>query len=100
MQLKLLGIAGTTSISATAAAIKGLSKEEAIAALATTELNETEMAAALVKAGYTNATATQTAALAVEAREQEAKHIADDDEGKEHQLQQALQLDYLLQQQA
>lgn len=72
MQLKLLGIAGTTSISATAAAIKGLSKEEAIAALATTELNETEMAAALVKAGYTNATATQTAALAVEAREQEA----------------------------
>ena len=55
MQLKLLGIAGTTSISATAAAIKGLSKEEAIAALATTELNETEMAAALVKAGYTNA---------------------------------------------
>ena len=76
MQLKLLGIAGTTSISATAAAIKGLSKEEAIAALATTELNETEMAAALVKAGYTNATATQTAALAVEAREQEAEAAA------------------------
>ena len=76
MQLKLLGIAGTTSISATAAAIKGLSKEEAIAALATTELNETEMAAALVKAGYTNATATQTAALAVEAREKEAEAAA------------------------
>lgn len=76
MQLKLLGIQGTTSISATAAAIKGLSTEKAIAALATTELNETEMAAALVKAGYTNATATQTAALAVEVREQEAEAAA------------------------
>ena len=76
MQLKLLGIAGTTSVSATAAAVKGLSREEAIAALATTDLNKNEMAAALVKAGYTNATATQTAALAVEAREEEAKAAA------------------------
>lgn len=71
-KLKLLGIAGTTSISATAAAVKGLSTEETIAALATTNLNKDEMAAALVKAGYTNATASQTAALALEAREEEA----------------------------
>ena len=66
-----MGIAGTTSISATAAAIKGLSDEEVIAALTTTELTQEEMAAALVKAGYTNATALQTAELAAEAREQE-----------------------------
>ena len=76
MQLKLLGIAGTTSVSATAAAIRGLSQEEAVAALATTELSETEMAAALTKAGYTNATALETASLAVEVREQEAAAAA------------------------
>lgn len=72
MQLKLLGIAGTTSIVAASTAIKGLSLEEATAALATTNLSESEMAAVLVKNGFTNATALEAAANAMEAREQEA----------------------------
>ena len=57
MQLKPLGIQGTTSIVAASTAIKGLSLEEATAALATTNLSESEMAAVLVKNGFTNATA-------------------------------------------
>lgn len=72
MQLKLLGIQGTTSIVAASTAIKGLSLEEATAALATTNLSESEMAAVLVKNGFTNATALEAAANAMEAREQEA----------------------------
>jgi cell division protein FtsB len=72
MQLKLLGIEGTTSIAAAAAATKGLSLEEATAALATTNLTEAEIAAVLVKNGFTKAISLKSAAQAIEMREQEA----------------------------
>ena len=72
MQLKLLGIEGTKSIAAAAAATKGLSLEETTAALATTNLTEAEIAAVLVKNGFTKAISLKSAAQAIEMREQEA----------------------------
>ena len=74
MQLKLLGIVGSTSINTVTGAIKGLTAEEQIAALATTELSEEEMALALQKAGLTSSTAINMAEQAAETRvlEQEA----------------------------
>ena len=75
MQLKLLGIAGSSSINAVTGAIKGLSTEEQIAALATTELSESEMALALQKSGLTAATSIDIAAQAEEARVKEANAV-------------------------
>ena len=72
MQLKLLGIEGTKSIAVAAAATKGLSLEETTAALATTNLTEAEIAAVLVKNGFTKAISLKSAAQAIEIREQEA----------------------------
>jgi len=71
-ELKLLGIQGSTSITAVSAAIKGLTIDEAAAALATTNLSEAEIAAVLVKNGFTSATALETAANIVDARTKEA----------------------------
>ena len=50
---------------------KGLTLEEQIAALTTTELTEEEMALALQKVGLTSNTAINTAATAAETREME-----------------------------
>ena len=65
---------GSTSINTVTGAIKGLTAEEQIAALATTELSEEEMALALQKAGLTSSTAINMAEQAAETRvlEQEA----------------------------
>ena len=75
MQLKLLGIAGSSSINAVAGAIRGLTTEEQISALATTNLSEVEMALALQKSGLTAATSIDIAAQAEEARVKEANAV-------------------------
>lgn len=56
MQLKLLGIQGSTSIKTITAAIKGMSLEEAAAALTTTGLTDAEAANLLVKNGLCSST--------------------------------------------
>jgi len=75
MQLKLLGIAGSSSINAVAGAMRGLTTEEQISALATTNLSEVEMALALQKSGLTAATSIDIAAQAEEARVKEANAV-------------------------